>query len=51
MNNGDYTIEFWDTNTGIPISKVETAVTNEVLNLSAPAFARDIAFKVGPHNQ
>ena len=45
MSNGNYRIEFCDTKTGNPVAKVETEVTNEVLRLDLPAFARDIAFK------
>ena len=45
VSNGNYSIEFYDTRTGTPVTKVETEVTNEVLNLNVPAFARDIAFK------
>jgi hypothetical protein len=45
MSNGNYRVEFCDTKTGDPVTKIDMEVTNEVLSLNFPAFSRDIAFK------
>ncbi len=50
MAEGRYTVEFWDTTQGDPVHELQTTTRNGILDVEAPVFTRDLAFKIRGHN-
>jgi len=46
LNPGNYTVLWWDTHTGEPISRQTASPDGNRLQLAVPPFTRDLACKI-----
>ncbi|MBN1854277.1 MAG: DUF5060 domain-containing protein [Pirellulales bacterium] len=46
LSDGNYRVQWWDTQTGKVVKQDRTTVTDQLLRLTVPSFARDLAAKI-----